>query len=144
MSEVGEGYKKLFQNIHDQGDRFDNPVAENGAYYAFLSKADRVGDSSSGTGVWEVLFELVPRAWGLNALTSATMTFAGSPPPGPATFFHLRDLDEDDLLSTLGLEGTSELAEGSWYLLSLAKGATGPLVGDLYDWDFQGPIPGGE
>ena len=129
-------WSSFFDNLGKQGDQFNALLSKSNQYYAFLSKVDLINEK---TKKYDVFFELINREWADNALFSSTASINKLPTKIPAVAYHLPEVDETELLKILNLKSTDYLAEGSWYLIQLEKGATGPLVGDLYDPDIDMP-----
>lgn len=132
MAEPNEAYKSFFQRVSAQGDAFEQPLSERGDYYGFLSKADQ----DPTTEMFDILFEVVPSEWMENAVVSIPVDVKMPPPPSPASLFHVRDVSPSTVLKVLGVGTLDDVAEGSWYLLSLVKGE-GDMPGDLYDPDID-------
>jgi hypothetical protein len=129
----------LWEKTAAQGDEFDKPISDSGQYYGYLSKAD----FDDKTGLWDVFFELAPLEWMDNVIFSPSVSIKSAPPPSPATCFHIRGVAETAILNALRLRTTDDLAEGSWYQMSLSKASRElfdnpeAVVGDLYDPDID-------
>lgn len=132
----------MFGNVGAQGNRFDAPISPSGQYYAFLSKADPAG-GTYGEGseplddAYDVLFELISKEWMDNAVFSSPIEVRKPAPTPPALLYHIGNVPTAAILKALGLTTTDDLAEGSWYLVSLNQGDKGAVVGDLYDPDID-------
>lgn len=122
--------KQLIGNVAAQGKRFDGQIAEDGRYYGFLCKAD----FNEAEKKWDVFFEVVNRKFLDNVLNRTTLIPAKLPRM-PGLGFHLKEVEEEVLLKTLGLTDVENLAEGSWYELELDEGSGG-AQGVLYDPDL--------
>ena len=126
-------FNQLATNLGKQGDTFNKPLSDSNQYYGFLSKADQDWE----TGLWDVLFEVLPAEWAANALARSGDDVNIIAPIGPASLYHLPAVDQNALLQILGLKTTDDLAEGSWYLLQLEKQDKGTVNGMLYDPDID-------
>jgi hypothetical protein len=144
-------WQGLFGNVGAQGSQFDRPLSPSGQYYAFLSKADPAGGTygpptpppeSSYDTAYDVLFELVSKEWMDNVVFSPPIDVRQTAPTPPALLYHVWNVPTDAILKALGLSTTDDLAEGSWYLISLTEGDKGAVVGDLYDPDIDWLPPG--
>lgn len=131
LSTPNLSWKQLFQNVGEQGDQFNQPISPTNRYYAFLSKADL----DESTNKYDVLFEVAPAEWFENAILSG-QSIRLLAPPGPSSLYHIRDADPAALLKALGLSTADDLAEGSWYLITMEKG-TGAITGDFYNPDID-------
>ena len=127
------GFNGLYENLAKQGNQFDDLISPTNQYYAYLSKVDQI----SQTKKYDIYFELWTKEWLDNVSRSGDIDVEIAFPPGPVSAFHMRDQDESELLSILGLKNVNNLAEGSWYLIELEKGPTGSLVGDFYNPDID-------
>ena len=112
------------------------PLAKDGRYYAYLSKVDPVpGKSGSGPQSWDVMFELVNRSLFDLALFERSATSRRAPQV-PILVFEVDGADEKTLLDTLGIKKPDDVAEGSWFELTLAKGSkAGAIEGTLFPSD---------
>lgn len=131
--EPSSSWRGLFRNVGAQGDAFEqSSLSPNGQYYAFLSKVDL----DATTETYDVFFELVRADWMENAVLSGSTSVSAPAPSSPAVLYHVPSVAEKDILSALGLKSADDLAEGSWYLITLTKG-TGTITGNLYDPDID-------
>jgi hypothetical protein len=131
-------WNSLFGNVSAQGKQFDkNPFSQSNQYYAFLAKVEE--DESTTPKTYDVLFEVVPQEWMENVILSAATSIKLLAPLAPGSLYHVRDVDETTILNALGLKTTDDLAEGSWYLLTLTKKSESDVgvTGDLYDPDID-------
>lgn len=121
--------------INRQGQPFaDEPISPSGMYYAFLSKADM----NAVDGTYDCLFEVVTKEWLDNVLFSRTESIRSPLPHAPALLYHLTGISQSAILGALGLTTPNDLAEGSWYLLSLSESVAQDAVsGDLYHPDID-------
>jgi hypothetical protein len=126
-------WNDLANSIGTQGQAFNQPLSPSGNYVAFLSKADQDWE----TGLWDILFEVVPQEWAMNALVTGSEEVRIIAPQGPASLYHIPTVTESALLQMLGLKSTDDLAEGSWYMLQLQKQNEGTINGMLYDPDID-------
>jgi hypothetical protein len=110
------------------------PLSEDGEYYAYLSTVDPVpieGESTSQS--WDVMFELVSKSLLDVALFKRSVP-SPRPPDVPILVFEVEGADEETLFKTLGVETADDLAEGSWFELTIEKGAKpGTIEGTLFD-----------
>ncbi|MBV9762800.1 MAG: hypothetical protein JO340_19735 [Acidobacteriaceae bacterium] len=133
MSGPSSGWDTLFKNVGAQGAKFDrDPLSPTGQYYGFLSSVE----FDQTTKTYDVLFELVQKEWNDNAVIDPDTEIRAPAPFAPALLYHIRDIAEEPLLEALGLATPDNLAEGSWYLLTLQKGKD-TVTGDLYDPDID-------
>lgn len=140
-SPIAQPWTELFQGVAAQGQAFaDDPLADDGVYYGFLSKVDL----DDATTTYDVLFEVVNKAWMDNAVFSRQLSVPRTLPKAPALLYHLPAVPAAELLQVLGLKTTDDLAEGSWYQITLSKSqrqnltaGDGALVGDLFDPDID-------
>jgi len=130
---VTNNWNSFFSNVSRQGTIFDSPIADNGRYYAFLSKADY--DESTDT--WSVMFEVQPAKWVINVFEAGSVQINYMAPVGPASIFHLTSVLTNPLLEKLGLSSTDDLAEGTWYAIAIEKQDSGPLNGIFYNPDID-------
>lgn len=140
---LDQAWRNSIGAINIQGQPFgDDPISRSGNYYGFLSKVDL----DQETNLYDVLFEVVSKEWMDNALISRPFSIRSLLPPSPALLYHIRGVPESTILKTLGLTTADDMAEGSWYLLSLSKSpptlAEGAVAGDLYDPDIDTIGPG--
>jgi hypothetical protein len=131
MTAPSSDWQQLFSSVGKQGTT--EPLSASNQYYAFLSKADL--DASKNT--YDILFEVVPKEWADAAIFASPIDVRAPAPAAPASLFHIRGADPNDVVTMLGVKSTDYVAEGSWYLLTLTQGATGALTGDLYDPDID-------
>jgi hypothetical protein len=128
---------QLFSGTRAQGAQFAQPPGQSDDYYAFLSKVD----IDARTQLWDLLLEVVNKQWLDNAL-SQPLDVSAPMPHMPALLFHAPKLTQDLLLKTLGVVDIDNVAEGSWYLVTLTK-SSGDLedpsrfTGDLFDPDID-------
>jgi hypothetical protein len=133
--------RRLFSGTSAQGARFGGPPGQSGEFYAFLSKADL----DVRTGLWDLLLEVVDKRW-LDNVLSQPVDVKAPPPHTPGLLFHAPKLTQQVLLKTLGVSTTDDVAEGSWYLVTLTK-SSGNIddpelfTGDLFDPDID-MLPG--
>jgi hypothetical protein len=136
-SPPGDSWKTLFANVEAQGQApglglgLGDRISRTNRYYAYLSKIDL------NLTLYDVLFEVMPYEWAENAIFAAAEDVPKLAPTPPASLYHVREVSELTIMSMLGLHKTDDLAEGSWYLLTLAPGFGGEIVGDLYDPDVD-------
>ncbi|MBI3260555.1 MAG: hypothetical protein HYZ54_13940 [Ignavibacteriae bacterium] len=128
----GDQWSSFFGNLSNQGDSFNGLISKSNQYYAFLSKVDQV-DSSN----YDLYFELMTKEWGDNVMFAGSVQVSKMPPEIPTASYSMVGQDGSKILSTLGLKSFDDLAEGSWYLIQLEKGETGPLIGNLYNPDID-------
>ncbi len=125
---------KVRAQARDQG--LYQPLASEGAYYAYLSKVDQTEKG------WYVFFELLDKRLLDVALFERGTYVPGSPPPRvPILIFDVANAEEKALLSTLEIPTADDLAEGSWFELELKSGP-GPVEGNLYDATIDLPPTG--
>ena len=129
--------RQLFKSTRAQGAQFGGPPGQSGEFYAFLSKAD----FDDRTQLWDVLLEVVDQRW-LDNVLSQPVEVSAPPPRVPGLLFHAPKLTQQVLLKTLGVTTTDDVAEGSWYLVTLTK-SSGDIddpelfTGDLFDPDID-------
>ena len=128
-------FMELVDNLAGQGRPFDNPFSPTNQYFAFLSKADL----DVTTGLFDVLFEVLPAEWVELVVLLATNRVDAKLPESPASLFHIIGVQPEAILQALGLDNPDNLAEASWYLLTLTPKQNGGDVvnGDLYDPDID-------
>ncbi|MGN6566472.1 MAG: hypothetical protein ACTHJ0_00895 [Flavipsychrobacter sp.] len=114
--------------ISTQGKEFDYPKSVRNEYYAFLSMC--IFDDS--TEKWSVLFELLPTEWVKNVYEIGSMAVKDLAPTGPASWYYIESATASALEVMMGVDSVEELAEGSWYILTIQEGKTGELFGDFY------------
>jgi len=124
-------WSTLSGNIASQGDKFNGHISSSNQYYAFLSKADFV----EGSG-YDIFFELVNKEWMDNAIMSSPTDIKAMAPTPPGVCYSIEAVDTQTLLTTLGLKSEDDIAEGSWFLMTLAQGQ-GKVTGDVYDADMD-------
>lgn len=133
MNDFPNPFNDLANNMGNQGNAFNKPISDKELYYAFLSKADQ----DWKTGLWDVMFEIIPYEWAVNAFGIGSEDVHIIAPVGPASLYHLPAVAQTDLLNALGLKNTDDLAEGSWFLLNIRKQESGPVNGMMYDPDLD-------
>jgi hypothetical protein len=124
-------WNNFFANVGKQGDVYNNPLSPSDLYWAFLSSCEQDED----TGLYYPMFEVVPSEWMNNVYLNPPLV-SSPPPPAPALCFQIDGIQTGALLTALGLKSEDNLAEGSWYVLKLIKGA-GPVTGNLYNPDID-------
>lgn len=133
MNDLPNPFSALANSLAKQGLAFDKPLSDSSQYCAYLSTAEKDED----TGLWSVMFEMVPYEWALNVLAKSSQEVNYVAPVGPNTCYHIPAVTESDLLNVLKLDNTDDVAPGSWYLLRLQKQDSGKVNGILYDPDID-------
>lgn len=96
-------FNQLAVNLGLQGEAFNKPLSVSNQYYAFLSKADKDWE----TGLWDILFEVVPAEWAANALGRSSEEVDIVAPEGPDSLWfgqrcdrspHYRVIPHDGLI----------------------------------------------
>ena len=136
MASPNKSWNKLFSNLNQQGQQFDNPQPPDEdtlEYFGFLAKADQDWETKK----WDILFEVASDKWMNNAIFFPDEKLPNQPktvtPKAPALRFHLVDCDEQALLTALNLKSATDIIEGDWYQLTLVKGDGKSPSGELYD-----------
>lgn len=126
-SPIPESFLTTFRNMARQGEIFDNPVSQDGWYYAFLSKLDPHYPVDNGTGPSDgrliVTFEIAPRAYIENTVLRSN-NVRTYPRNIPASLLQFENVDASQLRQMLGFAADdlkTPLAEGEWYLVKLEK-----------------------
>jgi hypothetical protein len=128
----GDPWNQLFDNVGGQGAQFDKPLSPTNQYYGFLSNVDLA--DGVDPNIYDLLFEVVPKEWVDNAVLSSPVSIDYRAPECPTSLYHVPAAGTRALLGRLGLASVEELAEGSWYLLTLvASTESDDVEGNLYD-----------
>jgi hypothetical protein len=129
--------ENIFNNVGKQGNVKDKPyLSPANLYYGFLSKVDPTPYPKPTSGNLDVLFEVVPKEWLDLRLQKKTIFVNVAPPLSPASLFHLYEVNEQELVTTLKLKSPDFLIEGEWYILEITDKKSN-IVGDFYDPDLD-------
>ena len=131
-------WNTLFSNLSSQGAQFNDPISPSSTYFAFLS----TGDQDERTGLWTLLFELLPAEWVYNVYPQDPTIRTLPPADAPYTLFQIVDAKTEDVLSTLNVKSADYVADGSWYRLLLSKNSF-PLFGNILNRDYDRLTPEG-
>lgn len=127
-------FKAFIDGVEVQIEKYNEQVPVNCRFMAFLSQVEEVDDKLS-----DFFFELMPYDWfgaasGIGRKRTYDEAF-GEFEDIPATTYFMNAVPVKDFMSLFSITSEDDVAEGSWYTLSLTEGQAGTLYGDLSDPD---------